>query len=84
MKENCISIWLNASEETLLERLKNTTKRPLLDVDNRKEILLSLLKEREREYSKANIEIIVDGLDKSLIIKKILKSLEDYFIIDKQ
>ena len=43
IKENCISIWLNASEETLLERLKNTTKRPLLDVDNRKEILLSLL-----------------------------------------
>ena len=84
IKENCISIWLNASEETLLERLKNTTKRPLLDVDNRKEILLSLLKEREREYSKANIEIIVDGLDKSLIIKKILKSLEDYFIVDKQ
>ena len=32
---------------------------------------------------KADIEIIVDGLDKSLIIKKILKSLEDYFIIDK-
>jgi hypothetical protein len=44
---------------------------------------LSLLKKRENEYSKADIEITVDGLDKSLIIKKILKSLEDYLIIEK-
>ncbi|MDG2413181.1 MAG: shikimate kinase, partial [Hyphomicrobiales bacterium] len=65
------------------ERLKNSKKRPLLNVDNQKEMLLSLLKERENEYSKADIEITVDGLDKSLIIKKILKSLEDYLIIEK-
>jgi shikimate kinase len=70
-------------KETLLERLKNSKKRPLLNVDNQKEMLLSLLKERENEYSKADIEITVDGLDKSLIIKKILKSLEDYLIIEK-
>ena len=83
IKEKCISIWLRANEETLLERLKNSKKRPLLNVDNQKEMLLSLLKERENEYSKADIEITVDGLDKSLIIKKILKSLEDYLIIEK-
>ena len=83
IKKNCISVWLKANEETLSARLKNTKKRPLLDVDNRKEMLLSLLKERENEYSKADIEIIVDGLDKSLIVQKILKSLEDYFLINK-
>ena len=83
IKKKCISIWLRANEETLLERLKNSKKRPLLNVDNQKEMLLSLLKERENEYSKADIEITVDGLDKSLIIKKILKSLEDYLIIEK-
>ena len=83
IKKKCISIWLRANEETLLERLKNSKKRPLLNVDNQKEMLLSLLKERENEYAKADIEITVDGLDKSLIIKKILKSLEDYLIIEK-
>ena len=83
IKKNSISVWLKANEETLSARLKNTKKRPLLDVDNRKEMLLSLLKERENEYSKADIEIIVDGLDKSLIVQKILKSLEDYFLINK-
>ena len=83
IKKKCISIWLRANEETLLERLKNSKKRPLLNVDNQKEMLLSLLKERENEYSKADIEITVDGLNKSLIIKKILKSLEDYLIIEK-
>ena len=83
IKKKCISIWLRANEETLLERLKNSKKRPLLNVDNQKEMLLSLLKKRENEYSKADIEITVDGLDKSLIIKKILKSLEDYLIIEK-
>ena len=83
IKKKCISIWLRANEKTLLERLKNSKKRPLLNVDNQKEMLLSLLKKRENEYSKADIEITVDGLDKSLIIKKILKSLEDYLIIEK-
>ena len=83
IKKKCISIWLRANEETLFERLKNSKKRPLLNVDNQKEMLLSLLKKRENEYSKADIEITVDGLDKSLITKKILKSLEDYLIIEK-
>jgi shikimate kinase len=67
----------------LLERLKNSKNRPLLDVSNRKEMIASLLKERESAYSKADIKITVDGLDKSLVIKKILNSLEDYFVIEK-
>ena len=83
IKKKCISVWLKASEDTLLERLKNSKNRPLLDVSNRKEMIASLLKERESAYSKADIKITVDGLDKSLVIKKILNSLEDYFVIEK-
>ena len=83
IKKKCISVWLKASEETLLERLKDSKNRPLLDVINRKKMITSLLKERESEYSKADIKITVDGLDKSLVIKKLLNSLEDYFVIEK-
>ena len=46
-------------------------------------MIASLLEERESAYSKADIKITVDGLDKSLVIKKILNSLEDYFVIEK-
>ena len=83
IKENCISVWLKANEQTLIERLKNSKNRPLLDVGNRKEVLSLLLKEREKEYLKADIKIVVDGLDESLVIRKILKSLKSYLIIDE-
>lgn len=83
IKKDCISIWLKANEETLIERLKNSKNRPLLDVGNRQEVLSLLLKEREKEYSKADIKIVVDGLDESLVVRKILKSLKSYLIIDE-
>ena len=46
-------------------------------------MLSLLLKEREKEYLKADIKIVVDGLDESLVIRKILKSLKSYLIIDE-
>ena len=83
IKEKCISIWLKASAQTLIKRLKNSESRPLLDVNDPKGVISSLLSEREGIYSKADIIIDVDELNESLVVQNILQYLESYLIINE-
>jgi len=53
-----ISIWLNANIEIIESRIKNTKNtRPLLNKIKTREKLISLLKERNSFYNKADIKI---------------------------
>ena len=76
IKKDCISIWLKANKETLIERLKNKKNRPLLNVDNFEDTLSLLLNERNAIYEEADITITIDKLDKAKILQAIIKSLE--------
>tara|TARA_A100000164_G_scaffold288484_1_gene261608 strand:+ start:248 stop:787 length:540 start_codon:yes stop_codon:yes gene_type:complete len=76
IKKDCISIWLKASKETLVNRLKNKKNRPLLNVENFEDTLSLLLNERNAIYEKADLTITIDKLDKVKILQAIIKSLE--------
>tara|TARA_B110001450_G_scaffold51321_1_gene47893 strand:+ start:763 stop:1275 length:513 start_codon:yes stop_codon:yes gene_type:complete len=75
--KNHISFWLNWDNETLLNRIKNSKKRPLA-VNSTEDELIDLIKERSNTYSKALYKIKCDNLSKHEIVKKILKTYETY------
>ena len=77
IKEQGVSIWLNADLETLWKRVKHKRSRPLLRTDNPRETLVNIYTDRFKTYSLA--DIIIDSNDKSsledmanLVIKSLL------------
>jgi len=75
IKNNCISLWLKCSEQTLIPRIKNSKKRPKAYLLKEKD-LIKLINNRSKIYSKADYKINCDNLTKEEIIKKILKIYE--------
>ena len=75
--KNHISFWLNWNEKTLLNRIKNSKKRPLA-INLTENQLIDLIKKRSNIYSKALYEIKCDNLSKNEIIKKILNIYDAY------
>ena len=73
--KNHISFWLTWNNEILINRIKNSKKRPIAfkSTDNE---LIDLIKKRSNIYSKALYEIKCDRMSKSEIVKKILKVYE--------
>ena len=75
--KNHISFWLSWSNEILLNRIKNSKKRPLAFNSTENE-LIDLIKKRSNIYSKSLYEIKCDKLSKKEIVMKILKNYETY------
>ena len=73
--KNHISFWLNWKNEILLNRIKNSKKRPLV-INSTDTELINLIKKRNNIYSKALHEIKCDNLSKNEIVKKILEIYE--------
>ena len=72
-----ISFWLNWSDQILLNRIRNSAKRPIaykLEDDK----LVEIISKRSGLYSKALYEIKCDNLTKNEIVKKILGIYEEY------
>ena len=72
-----ISFWLNWSDQILLNRIRNSAKRPIaykLSDDK----LVELIKNRSDLYSKALYKIKCDNLSKKEIVKKVLRIYETY------
>tara|TARA_A100000164_G_C21805403_1_gene722797 strand:- start:620 stop:1132 length:513 start_codon:yes stop_codon:yes gene_type:complete len=70
-----ISFWLNWDAKILLNRIKNSKKRPLVSNSSDSE-LIELIKRRSYSYSKALFEIKCDKLTKNEIVDKIIKIYE--------
>ena len=75
--KNHISFWLNWSDNILLNRIKNSKKRPLAFNSSENEII-DLIKKRSNIYSKALYKIECDNLTKNEIVKEILKIYETH------
>ena len=72
-----ISFWLNWNDQMLLNRIRNSAKRPIaykLSDDK----LIELIKNRSDLYSKALYKIKCDNLSKNEIVKKVLRIYEKY------
>jgi shikimate kinase/shikimate kinase/3-dehydroquinate synthase len=75
--KNHISFWLNWSNDILLNRIKDSKKRPLAFNSSENEII-DLIKKRSNIYSKALYKIECDNLNKNEIVKEILKIYETH------
>ena len=75
--KNHISFWLNWNNEILMNRIRNSKKRPLAFNSTENE-LIDLIKKRSNIYSKALYEIKCDKLSKKEIVKKVLKNYETH------
>ena len=72
-----ISFWLDLDLKTLLSRLKNTKKRPLISQDNLKESINKIYLERKKIYSEANFTIKCNSMDTKEIVNKIINLYEN-------
>ena len=73
--ENHISFWLNWNIDTLVNRIKNSKKRPLA-VNSSKNELIGVIKKRSIFYSKALYKIDCENFTKQQITKKIIDIYE--------
>ena len=73
--KNHLSFWLNWSDKILVNRIKNSKKRPLVSNASENEII-DLIKKRSNIYSKALYKIECNSLTKKEIVKKILNIYE--------
>ncbi len=73
--KNHISFWLNWNTKTLIDRIKDSQKRPIASSLSRNE-LVKLIKKRSIVYSKAMYKIDCDNLSKKEVVKDILNIYE--------
>ena len=70
-----ISFWLNWNKNILLERIKNSKKRPLV-INSSDDQIINLIQKRSNAYAKALFEIKCDNLTKNEVVNKIIKIYE--------
>ena len=73
--DNHISFWLNWDVKTLVNRIKDSKKRPIAHRSTKNEIE-ELIKKRSIIYSKALYKINCENFTKSEIVKKIIEIYE--------
>ena len=72
-----ISFWLDLNVKTLLRRLKNSKKRPLLNKENLPQTINKIYLERKKFYNLSNFRIKCNSMRVNEIILKILKLYEN-------
>ena len=70
-----LSFWLQLNTKTLIDRIKNSLKRPIAANSTNLE-LINLIKKRSNIYSKALYRINCNNLTKTKIVNKILDIYE--------
>jgi shikimate kinase/shikimate kinase/3-dehydroquinate synthase len=73
--ENHLSFWLNWDEKTLINRIKNSKKRPLA-FNAKKNELVEIIRKRSNIYSKARYKVECEKFTKNQIAEKILNIYE--------
>ena len=76
--KNAIVIWLQASPDTLLKRIGDTTSRPLLQSGPPLDILRRLQTERAPFYRKAHIHLNTDGMTMTKSLATLVSALDSY------
>lgn len=78
LSKNAIVVWLQASPDTLLERIGDITSRPLLQTGPPLEILQKLQTARAPFYRKAHIHLNTDGLSMPQSLATLISALDSY------
>lgn len=77
-----MTFWLNWNEETLVKRLINSKKRPLVYGINKRN-LINMIRDRSLIYKLSNYKIDCENLSKSSIVEKIINIYENKNAINK-
>jgi len=80
LKQKSASFWLHWNPETLIKRIKNNDKRPIVKGLNNIEIK-KLINERNKIYYFSDFKIICESLKKAEIVDKIIKKCKKNEII---
>ena len=75
-KNLSISFWLDLRVESLLTRLKNVKKRPLLSQDKLEESINKIYSERKKIYNRSDFRIKCNSMTIDQIVGKIIKLYE--------
>ena len=75
LREKAVIIWLHAKIDTILHRIGNKNTRPLLNQENKREVLEKLIRERYPAYSTADLEFNTAEDSQELIINKIIQEI---------
>ncbi len=75
--DNHISFWLNWDIKTLVDRIKDSSKRPIAYKSSKIEIE-ELIKKRSIIYSKAMYKIECENFTKNELVKEIIKIYENH------
>ena len=73
---NHLSFWLKWNDETIIQRIKNSKKRPIV-LNSSSHELSKLIKKRSNIYSKALYKMNCDNLNKSEVANKIINIYEN-------
>ena len=77
IKEKCLTIWLYATIDTILQRVGNKNNRPLLKQKNRREVLRELAEKRYPLYAEADCKFDTSNENHENLIAKIIKKIND-------
>ena len=77
IKSSSTSFWLDLKIMSLLPRLKNIKKRPLLDEDDLEQSINKIYSERKKIYNESNFRIKCNAMDKDEIVYKIIELYEN-------
>ena len=77
IKHNALIIYLKANHQTLCNRLKNDNSRPMLNVDNKEQVIERILEEREPYYQDlADMEVDTSKMKSIDVIKFIIEKMD--------
>ena len=72
-----ISFWLDLNIKSILPRIKNIKKRPLLKQNNLEETMNKIYLERKKFYNESHFRIKCTSMDLEKIVNKIVKLYQD-------
>lgn len=82
IRERAVSVWLRADLETLVARVGRRSRRPLLKKGDPREVLETLMAERDPVYATADIAVETSDGPPRITVDAIVKELESLLGVD--
>ena len=78
LREKTLLVCLTASTDTILARVGNGNKRPLLKGSNQRERVEDLLKLRADKYAQAHVTVDTSELTLEQVVNRIVAAMDSY------
>lgn len=76
LKQKSTVIWLHASIEETLKRIGNKTNRPLLNTNNKREVLENMVKSRYKIYQECDLDFDTTKIDYEIFLNDIINKIK--------